>query len=85
MRPKKLSDPEFAGWSHYYTSESGFWVYYAPDSPDAAMIDPKTNEVIFIIDRSRNEKIYQHPNMDRFTKKAFGRSLDITFRPETII
>jgi len=85
MATRRITDEEFLGWNYYHTMESGFWVYYAPDSLEAALVDPGTHEIMFIIDRKKNEKLYQHPNMKKFTKKAFGKPLDIEFNPRAVI
>jgi len=67
MRPKKITDQEFRGWLYYLSSGSGFWIYYSPDNSEAAMVDPATFEVLFLTDRSNGEKLYQHPEIKKFS------------------
>jgi hypothetical protein len=69
-RPKKIDDAEFKGWLYYQNTESGFWIYYSPDNLQAAMVDPATHEVLFIMDRPSQEALYRHPEIKKFAKIA---------------
>ncbi|MBU0847287.1 hypothetical protein KKH23_08915 [Patescibacteria group bacterium] len=68
--PKRIIDEEFLGWQFYNTTDSGYEIYQAPDSLEAAMVDPTTREILFLMDRGTGEKLYQHPNVKKFAKMA---------------
>jgi len=68
--PKRITDIEFLGWQFYNTTDSGYWIYQAPDSLEAAMVDPTTREILFLMDRNTGEKLYQHPDVKKFAKMA---------------
>lgn len=68
--PKKILDPEFKDWQYYQNSRSGFWIYYAPEDLRAAMVDPASLEVLFIMDRSSGEELYRHPEVKKFARIA---------------
>lgn len=70
---RRMDDPEFRGWVFMSTSGSGKWLYLSPDNLQAAMVDPGTNEIIFIMDRASGEPLYTSPNAKKHAR--FGRVL----------
>lgn len=73
---KRIKDSEFKGWLYMSSSTSGKWIYNNPDNTEAAMVDPTTGEVIFIMDLASQEPLYVSPNAKKYAK-SFGRKLPI--------
>ena len=67
---KRMDDPEFRGWSFMSTSESGKWLYLSPDNLQAAMVEPTTNEVLFVMDRPSGQPLYTSPNVKKHARFA---------------
>jgi len=76
---KRVKTPEFRNWKFMNVSESGFWIYQNPENTEAAMVSPKTGEIIFIMDLATKQPIYTSPNAKKYAKEAqaFGRRLPI--------
>ncbi len=69
-RPKKIDDLEFKGWLYYQNTSSGFWIYYSPDNLQAAMVDPASHDVLFVMNRTTQEELYRHPEIKKFARTA---------------
>lgn len=70
---KRMDDPEFRGWMFMSSSRSGKWLYSSPDNLQAAMVEPTTNEILFIMDRISGAPLYASPNVKKHAR--FGRRL----------
>jgi hypothetical protein len=67
---KRIGDPEFGGWQFMNMSQSGKWIYFSPDNLQAAMVEPTTAEVLFLMDRASGEPIYTSPNVKKHARFA---------------
>jgi len=81
--PKKIVDPEFKGWIFYNSTRRGYWIYQSPDNVMAAMVDPVSFEVLFIMNRGTHQPLYTHPNIKKFARTFSIMSKLGTFQPKT--
>ena len=69
---RRIKNPDFKDWKFMSMTNSGLWIYQNLENTEAAMVSPKTGEVLFIMDLSTKLPLYTSPNIKKYAKKTTG-------------
>ena len=75
MSIKKIKDEEFIMWKpmNALPRDRNMWIYINADNTQFALVNVISGDVIFIIDRASNEKLYTSPNAGKLAKQSRRR------------
>lgn len=83
---KRIGDKEFIGWQpmNALRNNPNYWIYFSPDNTQSALVNTINSEVIFIMNRATNERIYKSPSSQRHAQFFYAMQQP-KFKPRTVI
>lgn len=71
-----IKNRRFINWRFIDQSPSGYMIYQNQNNTEAAMVDPRSGAILWIMDIATKLPIYTNPNIKKYLKKNKGRKID---------